>query len=202
MTTKACNQRLIQIELVQQPLHIGATVFTQQLGEFGLLRAPPFRDIPAKPPPTTKAWPVTTQVSTKQVLSAVCVHVCGGGQSNAGEERREKGGYNAGKHMTTEQKRVNKRGGNMVIIYKKETLGKLSKHGLRSWHDMVHHGQKKRSENGHFPDARFLRFTDVFRHGVLFQTPHKALFYRMSYSKGPNHALERSKPTKHPACLG
>ena len=54
---------------------------------------------------------------------------------------------------------------------------------------------QKRSENGHFSQRvvffSFSTFTNIFRHGVLFETPRKALFHRKSYSKGPNHALEK-----------
>ena len=39
-------------------------------------------------------------------------------------------------------------------------LGKLSKHGLRYWRDMVNHGTKKKPENGHFlPDRTLAIFT-------------------------------------------
>ena len=77
----------------------------------------------------------------------------------------------------------------------KETMGNVSKHGLRFSTRCGHPCTPKRSENGHFSDALLLqftsRFTDVFRHGVLFQTPKKTLFHQRSYSKGPNQALEK-----------
>ena len=40
----------------------------------------------------------------------------------------------------------------------RETVGKLSKHGLRFWHDLAIHGPKKRPKTAIFPDALFLRF--------------------------------------------
>ena len=40
----------------------------------------------------------------------------------------------------------------------KETLEKLSKHGLLFWHHMVNYGPKKRPKTDFFPDALFLHF--------------------------------------------
>ena len=40
----------------------------------------------------------------------------------------------------------------------KETLGKISKHGLLFWHDLAIHGPKKGPKLAIFPSALFLRF--------------------------------------------
>ena len=56
------------------------------------------------------------------------------------------------------------------------------------------HGRKKKvRKRPSLPTHLFLHFawgfTDVFRHGVQFQTPKKALFHRRSLSKGPSRAF-------------
>ena len=40
----------------------------------------------------------------------------------------------------------------------RETVGKLSNHGLRFWHDLAIHGPKKGPKTVFFPNALFLRF--------------------------------------------
>ena len=40
----------------------------------------------------------------------------------------------------------------------RETLGKMSKHGLHLWHGMATHGPKKGPKLAIFPNALFLRF--------------------------------------------
>ena len=62
--------------------------------------------------------------------------------------------------------------------------------------DVVIHGLQKGPKTVIFSDALLLqfssRFTDVFRHGVQFQTrPKRHFFHQRSCSKGPNQALDK-----------
>ena len=79
------------------------------------------------------------------------------------------------------------------------------------WHEMVYHGPKT-SENGHFTRSLvfftlLLGFTDVFGRKSHPKRP-KGLFYPKSYSKSPNHALEKvlntlyGSSTKGLVCVG
>ena len=76
----------------------------------------------------------------------------------------------------------------------RETLGTLSKHGLLFWHDIAIHGPKKVQNWQFFPNALFLRFPwdlpTILARGPN-PNPKTPFFYPRSYSKGPNHALEK-----------
>ena len=65
----------------------------------------------------------------------------------------------------------------------RETLGKMSKHGLHLWHGMATHGPKKGPKLAIFPNALFLRFPwdlPTILAEVLTQTPKNAVFYPRS----------------------
>ena len=70
----------------------------------------------------------------------LCVCPCG----KVGEERRGKSENNVAKHLEQEQKNRKEQAKHMMKIAwdntkKQETLGKVSKHGPRFWHDMANH---------------------------------------------------------------
>ena len=73
---------------------------------------------------------------------------------------------------------------------------------MNNLYDMVNYGPpKKRPKTTIFPDALFLHllgFTDIFRPQVPSQTLQKAPFYPRSYSKSPNHALEKVLTSETP----
>ena len=85
------------------------------------------------------------------------------------------------------------------------TLGKSSEHGLSFWHRMVNHGPPKRSENSNFSRRIVVLYTfpGICRRSrpkVLSQTPKNAFVDPRSYSKGPNHALEKVLTNETPCC--
>ena len=97
--------------------------------------------------------------SDVSLVSVVCyllyVHVCVGegraGQEKRGEEKVDTIQKNTRTRNNKGAQKRWKHDDNSVGNYKKqETLGTLSKHGLRFWRDMVIHGPPKKSENGHF----------------------------------------------------
>ena len=74
-------------------------------------------------------------------------------------------------------------------------VGKLTNRGIRFWHELAIHGPKKGPKTVFFPNALFLRFhwdlPTIFAMGSYPKRQKKALFGQKSYSKGPNHALEK-----------
>ena len=76
-----------------------------------------------------------------------------------------------------------------------ETMGNVSKHGPRFWHDMVNHLLQKRPKTAIFPDALFLQFPqDLLTFsdmGSCSKRLKRHFFHQKSCSKGPNHALEK-----------
>ena len=71
----------------------------------------------------------------------------------------------------------------------------MSKHGLHLWHGMAIHGPKKGPKLVIFPNALFLRFPwdlpTILARRSYPKRPKTPLFRPRSYSKGPNHALEK-----------
>ena len=73
-------------------------------------------------------------------------------------------------------------------------IGKIIKTWSLFWHDLAIQGPKKGPKLATFPNALFLRFPwdlpTILARGLT-QTPQNAVFRPRSYSKGPNHALEK-----------
>ena len=95
----------------------------------------------------------------------------------------------------------------VVRKYKRwNTMGKLSKHGLRFWHDMVNHGHKIGPKTAIFADALFFYMFPTFcqrfpTRGPIPNAHKKALFHQRSYSKGPNHAMEQVLTNETPSFI-
>ena len=89
-----------------------------------------------------------------------------------------------------------------------DTLGKLSKHGLRFWHDMVNCKPRKRPKTATFPDTLFLHFSHGFVDDFGRRSfpkrpnaPKRHFFYPRSCSKGPDHVLAKVQTSETPDVL-